>query len=672
MQQVTNMLSRIPDGASLRYRDPLVQGGRANVGGDYSLDNETYGIEQAQFPDFFDNHAYGCRHAFWRAHVVNIDRYDKTPFILKRFHAINCRTTYNLINYTYVYYFYECLWIGDSQANAVGAILGPVSWEHGFINMRLERMTVGFSEQGHGHGYQSHWIDIETGAGAWGVTTLFTQNDVDFGVDPMTHSTYGVMGPWTITGPTTARTRTYGVLTAANLPQAYPAAPYGPDSTFRSANPCPAVGQPPYVIVDPTSDLTWTPTGAFGITIKAVIVDSVGYRRFGDNQSPETAHALMSPRLSYSPEWATGASIARRNGVFNDGGTWKTRLWFNDLDRYTGEHFNYSIDVTLSGFDAGFLADNTVDPMATKPVVPLLPEAIPETPIGANDTPVIVTGAAHNNIENELLSIPLKASTGLVRWAVTGGADAADFEVAFVANQWVLRWESNGTKDYEAPDDTGVNNVYDVVVTCTSFAGVSALLNIAVTVTDQLESVVSFSDDFASPSGQFLDDRTGYVRVSGNANRLSISGGAVRNEAGTGTTVYRLPDIGLTTNFVMSAKFPVSGGPRFRVGVVPGGTGPRIQMYRDNGTSVLVVGFTNTAGTSVSWNYANPNTSLITLELLGTTFRILYNGVAQTSTDNPAAQIIDALASDARFYITCDLTSARDNVMDDLYIGPAV
>jgi len=674
MQQVTNALSRVPDGDSLRYRDPLAQGGGTNVGGDYSLDNDTYGIEQAQFPDFFDNHAFGCGNAFWRAHVVNIDRRDKTPFIFKRFHSINCGVAYHLINYTYVYYFYECLWIGHSQVSASGANLGPVSWEHGFVNMRLERMASGFLDTNHGIGYQTYWIDIEFGSGAWGVTNPFNgANVLDFGVDPTTRPTYGLMGPWTVTGATTAKPRTWANLTAVDLPQPYPLAPFGPDQTFRDANPCPAVGQLPYVVVDPTSDLTMGPTGAFAITIKANIVDSVGYRRFGDWQSSETNHASMTPKLSVSPEWATGTSLARRNGVFNDGGTWKMRMWFNDIDRYSGDHFNYSIDVTLTGFDSGFLAANTVDPMATKPDVPLMPEAIPETAIGAHETPLVVTGASHNNIENELLSIPLKANTGLVRWAVTGGADAADFEVAFVSGQWVLRWASNGTKDYEAPDDTGANNVYDVQVTCTSFAGVASTpFSIAVTVTDQVESVVSFSDNYTSPSTGFIDNRLGYVRTAGTANKLSVSGGQVRDEGVTGTTVYRLPNISLIDNFQVRGVFQNASGMAI-VLASPSGTttftGRRLTLEKIS-DSRIVVRYINTAGTQTSWPFP-ATSSLVKLAVVGGSFVVTYNGVAQTSTNATAQTLADGLPSDARFHMVGSGTFAQSNVFDDLFLGPA-
>lgn len=674
MQQDMNMLKRVPDEHSLRFRDPITQGGNSNVSGEYGLDQDTYGIEEAQVPDFFNNHVFGSYDGFFKAHQQFTDRTDKTPFIFRNFHCVNCHTAYNMANYTFVYYFYDCLWIGRSQAAAFGATLGPVSWENVFVNMRLERMLIGFVENGHDIGYQSYWLDIEFGAGAWGVTTPFSLvSNNDYGVDPTTKNTYGIMGPWTVTGATTARSRTWGAITTASLPQAYPLAPFGPDSAFRTANPCPAFGQPPYVIVNPSSDLSVPPTGNSTMAIDAVIVDSLGYRMVGDFQSPESTHQLMYPKGPRIPLWTTGTEIALRNGVFNDGGTWKSRLWFNDLDRATGDHFTYSIDVTLTGFDSGFLAANTVDPMATKPATPLLPEALSTSAIGTPATPVVVTSSAQVNIEAQPLAISLKANTGLVRWAITGGSDAADFEVVYTSNQWVLRWASNGVKDYEAPDDTGVNNVYDVQVTCTSFTGLTASQNIAVTVTDLIESVTSFSDSFTSPVGQFLDARPGYLLVSGPANKMSIGAdGSVQNEAVTGTTTYLLPNISRVDNFAMWARFNSSGGPAVRLaGPTNAFAGQRMLMRRDNDTSNLFVIYVNTIGTVLQWVYSNPATALVTLEVVSNAFRVLYNGVEQTPTTNPAARVIEPMPVDSRFYLTADLNILRTGVLDDLYIGPA-
>lgn len=558
MQQTTNMLTRIPDGDSLRWRDPITQGGRANPGNDYNLDNATYGIEQAQIPDFFDNIAYGCLYGFWKAHQSQTDRHDKTPMIARGFHTINCRIAYEMINYTFVYYFYESLWIGDSQANAIGARLGTVSWENTFVNMRLERMATGFQDNGHAVGYQSYWLDIAFGTSTWGVTTPFSAvSNIDWGNDPTLEPSYGVMGPWTITGATTARPRTWAAITTASLPVTTPLAPYGPEQAVRDANPCPAYGSPPYVVVDGTSDLSMGPTGTFSINIKATIVDSMGYRRFGDYQSQETAHSVMSPKLSVGPEWATGTDIARRNGVFNDGGTWKTRLWFNDLDRATGDHFTYSIDVTLVGFDSGFLAANTVDPVATMPVVPLLLEDVPGTAIAAPATPVIVTSAAQSNTEGQLLAVVLRANTGLVRWAITGGADAADFEIAYVSNQWILRWAGNIAQDFETPNDADANNAYDVQVTCTSFAGLTASQNMTVTVTDVMDSIVDpFNDTFLRVA-QNLEASSNWERVTGTAGAIRTVGAAdgriaTPDVGATGNTIYLAPRTGSTKHFVQS------------------------------------------------------------------------------------------------------------------------
>lgn len=50
-----------------------------------------------------------------------------------------------------------------------------------------------------------------------------------------------------------------------------------------------------------------------------------------------------------------------------------------------------------------------------------------------------------------------------VTWTITGGADAAQFEISGST----LRWSSNGTRDFYSPADSGANNVYDVQVTAT-------------------------------------------------------------------------------------------------------------------------------------------------------------------------------------------------------------
>lgn len=71
--------------------------------------------------------------------------------------------------------------------------------------------------------------------------------------------------------------------------------------------------------------------------------------------------------------------------------------------------------------------------------------------------------------------------------AITGGADAAQFELASttLAFSHVLRWTGNGTQDYEAPADADLGNDYVVQITVTDESGNNqASQTITITVAD--------------------------------------------------------------------------------------------------------------------------------------------------------------------------------------------
>ncbi|GAA0651441.1 hypothetical protein GCM10009424_30620 [Sphingomonas ursincola] len=674
MQQDANRLPRIPDGDSLRYRDPITLGGGSNVGGEYDLDNDTYGIEQAQVPDFFRNHAWDCSSAFWKAHQVNIDRADPTPFIFKECHWVNCNNAYNLINYTFHYYVYDSLWTGRGVGLGTAAALGAVMWNNSFINMKIRDFGVGFQDVAYSIAYQGYWHEVDF----QNVTTPFAgANNANFGVDPTTRAAWNIMGGAQVTGATTGISRVWSVTRDEDLPLPYPLAPFGPNSSERAANPCPPLGGDPYVVLLGAQDTALTPTGTNQYSIRALVVDSLGYRWHGDNQNQEDNLALMTPKQSrpnVAPGWATGTDIARRNGVFNDAGTWKTRAWFPEVDRATGNHFLWYIDFTLSGFDAGFLAANTVDPMATRPTLPLLPERVRTGAIVAPALHTITSAAAISNLENTTLVHNLTASIGTVRWAITGGADASHFEIVYTAGRWVMRWASNGTKDFEAPGDVGANNVYNVTVTATDFLGRTVNQAIVVTVTDVLESVTNFSDTFsnASASPQLLSARSGYELVAGFADRFTIpgSGGSVDLLSSATNAAYRLPNIGRTNNFQMRARFPAAANVRLECRV-NAFSGAGIVMSRNNSDSTLFV-FYSDGTNSLSWTYANPNNGLCALTLSGLSFTVTVDGVVRTPTVGGAQTITAALPGTARFFVGCNLANvARAGVLDDLYIGPA-
>lgn len=669
--QANAFLERIPDGDSLRYRDPITFGGDDffSGSGNPTIDDATYGFDQHQVPDFYRNHTWNCNSAFWKAHQQSIDRGDSMPMILKECHWINSATAYNIINYTVLYYVYDSLWTGHSTTGTTGASLGPVMWAMSFFNVKMKNFATGFNDTGYSIGYNGFWGDIAFE----NVTTPFAGADqLTFPGDPTAVAAWNVMGDAQVTGANTGIPRVWQAIDETDLPSPYPLAPFGPNSTERTNNPVPAVGDDPYVVIYPSTTTTLTPTGT-NQSIKALIVDSLGYRWHGDNQSPETNLSAMTPKQTRSQTKATGLGIARRNGVFNDAGIWKTRCWFIDEDRWSRQRFTWHHDFILSGFDAGFLAANTVDPTATRPPLDILPEVTRTGPVTTPALHTITSAAAVSVEENLQLAHALKATTGKVRWAITGGTDASDFEIAYTVGQWVLRWAGDGIKDFEAPDDTGANNVYDVQVTATDFLGRAVDQAVAVTVTDVVEGLTSFSDNFNSPSGQAIDVRSGYEFWTGTANKLTIAAnGTVRNNIATGTVAYRIVDINRTDNFVMRCNLPVtSGSVRMVFGVEPT-TGARITFDRNSSTTLRVIYF-NASNATTIWTYAISGSPgpLITLEVTGTTFRILFDGVAQIPTSGGATTIPATFAGTARFFLQSTHTSASESMMDNLYIGPA-
>ncbi len=93
--------------------------------------------------------------------------------------------------------------------------------------------------------------------------------------------------------------------------------------------------------------------------------------------------------------------------------------------------------------------------------------------------PTITSAATANNVENTVLAHALTASEP-VTWSLVGGSDQARFELSGST----LRWLANGTKDFEAPNDSDVNNTYVVTVRATDVATLYTDQTITITVTD--------------------------------------------------------------------------------------------------------------------------------------------------------------------------------------------
>jgi hypothetical protein len=149
--------------------------------------------------------------------------------------------------------------------------------------------------------------------------------------------------------------------------------------------------------------------------------------------------------------------------------------------------------------------------------------------------PSITSGASTTVAENAVLSF--NVTTDSLAKIVIGGDDAANFEMASpdaFSTSHTLRWASNGTKDFEAPDDLDIDNVYDITLTARDTSGNdSTPQNFAVTVTDDYDWTTSFTGTLVTNNA--LSACT--VRVLLSAAMLTASGNAVRlllQAAGTG------------------------------------------------------------------------------------------------------------------------------------------
>jgi hypothetical protein len=375
-QQATNTLLRVPDKFSMRFKDPLTEGGKEGIiSGGYGQDNDTYGIEQEQIHDFNDNTCFNVGTGFFVAHRQFTDRCDQSVMFAKRFHCIGTNTPLNLHNYTFYYSFYDSWWRGPGTGTA--AWLGGNTFGMMWVNMRLENYARGFQDNGLGYNYNGFWIDVA-------FTTVSTPFDntktyrTSLTEVPEDHYFWNVMGPWTITNPNdpnpgfTAKPRIWSSISSASLPSPYPSTPRG----LGGVKP-PGAATPSFTLSS-TSDTTTGPTGHNTISLSGTIVDHVGVRKWPDGYVTFAQLENYGPLGPHKNRHTTGTEMVETNGCFNDNGTWKCRLWFNLDERRDGDYLQFPIDITLTGFDPAFLAANEVDPNATKPLLPLALEIIEE------------------------------------------------------------------------------------------------------------------------------------------------------------------------------------------------------------------------------------------------------------------------------------------------------
>lgn len=165
--------------------------------------------------------------------------------------------------------------------------------------------------------------------------------------------------------------------------------------------------------------------------------------------------------------------------------------------------------------------------------------------------PTITSASSVSNAENSVLAHTLTANES-VNWSIIGGADQARFELSGP----VLRWLSNGTKDYETPNDANTDNAYIVQVRATDLSSNTTDQTITVTVTDVDETaptITSLDTDSVAENATLSHALTANETVTwsivGGADqtRFELSGSTLR-WLGNITKDYEAPNDADTNN----------------------------------------------------------------------------------------------------------------------------
>lgn len=159
--------------------------------------------------------------------------------------------------------------------------------------------------------------------------------------------------------------------------------------------------------------------------------------------------------------------------------------------------------------------------------------------IGDTTAPTITSSSTVDNAENSTLAHSLTADES-VTWSIrTSGQNGASVDYAlFELSGSTLRWAGDGTKDYEAPDDSDTDNAYIVVVRATDLASNATDQTITVTVTDVSEGGANI---FPDPELADISNTDLYVFDSGGFGGClgpnGLSPGIAVNGIGEATTV---------------------------------------------------------------------------------------------------------------------------------------
>lgn len=171
---------------------------------------------------------------------------------------------------------------------------------------------------------------------------------------------------------------------------------------------------------------------------------------------------------------------------------------------------------------------------------------------GSTDTtsPVFTSGSTATIAENSPVSAVVYTALATDNATVTytlSGTDAALFTIDSTSGAVSFR----ATPDYEAPSDSGQNNVYDLIVTATDTAGNHTSHNLAITVTDVNETS-------ATPTISITDS---YVDSAAKQNHMALLSGTTTNVEDGRTVTLLLNNQPWTTATVSHNAWLISFDP---------------------------------------------------------------------------------------------------------------
>lgn len=225
---------------------------------------------------------------------------------------------------------------------------------------------------------------------------------------------------------------------------------------------------------------------------------------------------------------------------------------------------------------------------------------------GDTTVPTITTSGTQSVYEQVPLAVTLAATdTGGVPalistqnasgvwspgWAVVGGVDQLQFQVAIVGGVPTLQWYGNGVQTYNSPANIPPNNAnpYHVTVQAVDYGGNAATLAVSVTVN---QIVVSFSAPFTNVNNAALSTlyTSNTVTVTITPTGLSVSSSL----SGTGFTYSKNGG-----SYLGPGSFTVQSGDTIT-----------LQVMSASSNSVTETGTLAVGSQSQSWSVATPGSA---------------------------------------------------------------